>query len=405
MKKNILELSINYWNELFIGISAIDIAYKLNISHKKALSLVEELAAEKKGTLNKSVILYLISFDLNIDSNNRKLLETKSVTTHIFFPAKEILEQYYKENLLQFIKNGEYTNKLHRGNKQMDLIFFDVIVLSKYLNNKEKYSIEDDVIGGVLSLNYDFKLDIHEDEPDKVWFDKVWYGKRRLSSGNISVSAILKNLAKLPLLEQKYWSGFEIGNPSFTDYDDDFSRFVSRAYYGNWTDSRDPIQEIIKLLDDINKVFKFKIFNKLENAYLRYPINNTYKDFVDCNSELFKLIGPDNIELSNIKKIYLEYCKGTSEKLMNKDSGRPLSMLQIFELILIEVNNDLALAFKKHWETVKQNRIAGDHKITQPVQQNENYIDSFRKICNVTLGILKEINNEFKKFQHAESTT
>lgn len=397
MKQKILEISVKQWNDRFVGISAIDISKKLNIAHEEVMLKLEELRAENKGTLNENVTLYQISLDIDNDTNDFKFPEPKPITTHIFFPSKQILENYYQENLIEFVNNGEYTNKLHRGYNQTDLIFFDIKTLSLYLNNKEIYSLNDEVTGGVLRLASDFKLDMSDKEFNKIWFDKVWYGKRTLLNGEIAVSAILKDLSGLPKKEQSYWYRFELDNPIFTEYDEDFHRFVSRAYYGNWTESKDPIQDIKTVIEEINEIFDFKIFSKTENPYLKYPINNTFKEFVDCNSELYKIIGPDNLKLIKVKKIYLDYCKGENLDLTHKKTDRQLSTLQVMELILNKLNKDLLIAFKEHWERVKQNRIEGDHKITNPIQKKENYIDSFRLICHKTKEILKEIKIEFEK--------
>lgn len=397
MKQRIVDISVKHWNDRFVGISAIDISKKLNISHEEIILKLEELRAENKGTLNENVTLYQISLDIDNDTNDFKFPEPKPITTHIFSPSKQILENYYQENLIEFANNGEYTNKLHRGYNQTDLIFFGIKTLSRYLNNKEIYSLNDDVTGGVLRLNPQFTTNLHYKELDKIWFDKVWYGKRRLSNGEIAVSAILNNLSGLPKKEQSYWYSHELDNPIFTEYDEDFHRFVSRAYYGNWTESKDPIQDIESVINEINKIFNFKIFSESENPYLKYPINNTFKEFADCNSELYKIIGSDNLKLNKITKIYMDYCKGEKLDLTHKKTDRQLSTLQVMELILKKLNKDLLIEFKEHWEKVKQNRIEGDHKITKPTHKKENYIDSFRLICFETKEILKGIKIEFEK--------
>ena len=270
-------------------------------------------------------------------------------------------------------------------------------MLGKYLDNKEMYSLSDDVTGGVLRLNSDFIAILSDEEIDKIWFDKVWYGKRKLKSGDIAVSAILKDLSGLTKKEQSYWYGFELDTLNFSQDDEDFYRFVSRAYYGNWTEIKDPIQDIKSEIEKLNEVFKIKLFSNSENPYLRYPINNTFKEFADCNSELFKLIGPDNLKLKTIKKIYLEYCQGKVEDLTHVKTGRDLSKMQVMELILNKINENLTITFKLHWENVRQNRIEGDHKITVPTQSKENYIDKFRQICNDSKNILISIKNEFEK--------
>lgn len=397
MKQQIIDIAIQHWNDRFVGISALDIAEKLELSHEKTMSYLEELKAEGKGTLNENVTLYQISLEINETDKDFKPPEPKPVTTHIFFPSKDILELFFSDNLKIFVNNGEYTNRLHRGFNQIELIYFEIKVLGKYLSNKEIYELSDDVTDGVLRLNSDYITNLSDKDLDEIWFDKVRYGKRKLKNGNIAISAILKDLSGLTKKEQSCWFGFELENPKFAEDDEDFSRFVSRAFDGNWTESKDPIQDLTTEIEKLNKIFKFKLFSKSENPYLRYPVNNTYKEFVDCNSELFKLIGPDNLKIKSIKNIYLDSCKGKVENLKHKKTGRDLSTMQIMELVLNEINTGLAKTFKMNWETVKQNRIEGDHKITTPIQTKDNYIESFRRICNASKNILISIKKEFEK--------
>jgi len=399
MKQKILDISIKHWNERFVGISAIDVSKKLNIPHENAMLLLEELKKENKGSLNENVTLGLLSINIDDETTDDEMPKLKQVTTHFFFPSKEILEHYFHENIKDFYPNGEYLNRLHCGYNQLELIYFDIKVLSKYLNNKEIYSLNDDATGGFLRLNSAYKSTISEDDIDEIWFDKVWYGKRRLINGYISVAASTQQLSRLPKKEQNYWAGFEIENPIFIDYDPDFNRFLLSFYDGDPTESKDPIQAIESAIEGINKILKFDLFNKSKNPYLGYPINNTYKEFVDCNSELYKIIGPDNIKNDNLTKIYLNYCKGIISDLVHKDKDRKLSSMQVIELILNKLNPQLLEVFKIHWEKVKENRISGDHRITYPYQEQKNYYDLFCSICYDTNEILRSIKFEFAKFE------
>lgn len=403
MKKKIIDISIKQWHDRFTGISALDIAEKLDISHDETLRYLEELKKEKKGTLNENVTLYQISLDLSDKNSDFKLPEPKPVITHIYFPSKSILETYFQNNLKEFIENGEFTNRLHRGGNQIELIYFDIKVLAKYLDNKEIYSIDDDVTGGVIRLNSDYITTLSEKEVDKIFFTKIWYGKRKLANGNISVSAILNDLSGLNKREQSYWYCFEIEDEDFSSDDEDFNRFVSRAYYGNWTESKDPIKDIKIIIEELNNIFPFQLYSESENPYLRYPINNTFKEFADCNSELYKLIGPDNVKLSKLKRIYTKFLDGSNNDLIHKETKRPMSSMQVMDLILSKKNMRFAEMFKAHLEKVNQNRIEGDHKITLPNQNKIDYIEKFRQICYDSKTILMNLKIEYKKMVHRKN--
>ena len=396
MKQQIINIAIKHWNKNFVGISACDIAKELNLPHNEVMACLEEIKDENKGSLNQNVSLGQVS--IKIDKETKKVKsEHSTIITHIYFPSKEILENFYFKNLNIFIENGEYKNRLHRGYNQIDLIYFDVKVLDRYMRNKEMYSLDDDVTGGLLKLNIKYLDTLTDEEIENKYFNKIWYGKRRLLNGYISVSAILHDLSELPVKEQSYWHSFEIENPEFSENDDDFNRFVTRAYYGEWVDSDDPIFEISIEINRLNGIFRFDLFQNSENPYLTYPINNTLKEFADCNSELFKLIGPDNFQYKSIKKVYLENFKGKPEDIIHTGSNRPFSQIQILTLIFEKLNKKLAIEFKQVWEAIKDNRIIADHKISKPNYLPANYLDNFRANCEKVKDILKQISDEMTK--------
>ena len=396
MEHQIIDIAIKHWNKNFSGISACDIAEELNMSHNEVMECLEKLEKENKGALNHNVSLELVSINFDEETEEFKT-EHSSIVTHIYFPSKEILENFYSENLNVFIHDGEYRNRLHRGFSQIDLVYFQVNVLDRYLRNKEIFSFDDDVTGGQLRLNRNYLDTLTDEEIENKYFNKIWYGKRRLLSSHISVSAILQELSEMPVKEQSYWYGFEIENPKFSENDDDFDSYVTRAYYGEWVDSNDPIFEISKEIKNINKIFGFDLFQNFENPYLTYPTNNTLKEFADCNSELYKLIGPDNLQYKSIKKVYLHYLKGKPDDIVHSQSNRAFSQIQILSLIIEKLDKELAIEFKEVWETIKSNRVIADHKISTPDYLPANYIDTFRANCDKVGNILKRIGVEMAK--------
>ena len=392
MEKRLLNIAVRHWNDRFTGISALDIAEKFKITNADAMKLMESLCQKGDGTINANVTLYQVNFKFDKKTKAAKISDPEPVETHIFFPSKLILKRHFERNLLKYHKDGEYKNKLRRGFGQIALIYFDIKVLSKYLDSKECYDLNDDVTGGVLRLQHSVVTKITEEEYDEIGFDKIWYGKRRLESGETIISAILIDLSKLPFKEQSYWHGFEIDNPLFVQYDSDFAKFVARAYDGEWVESNDPIENLYKEIERINSLLAKPIFIKTANPYLNYPTNNSFKDFVDANSELYKIVGPDNLNLNNLRSIYLTSFKGNVKNLVHKESKRDLSTMQVLLLILTKLDAQIGETFKKNWTELKEYRVEGDHKITQPKKGTENYIDKFRMLCENTFQILKSIS-------------
>lgn len=397
IEKRILNIAIKQWSDRFTGISALDIAEKLKITNAEAMSVMEELCQKGNGTLNANVTLYQINLNFDKKTKKAKVSDPEPVETHIFFPSKSLLKRHYERNLLKYFKDGEYRNKLRTGYSQIALIYFNIKVLSKYIDNKEYYDINDDVTGGVIRLHHDIITKMTQEEYDEIGFDKIWYGKRKLRNGETAISAILIDLSKLPFKEQSFWHGFEIDRPQFAEHDPDFKKFVARAYDGEWVESNDPIKNIYKEIGIINSLLLNPIFIRTSNPYLKYPTNNTFKDFADANSELYKIIGPDNLKANNLKEIYLKYFEGDNRDLVHEETKKDLSSLQMFQLILTKLDSQIANNFKQQWQEVKDYRIEGDHKITQPKNVNENYISKFRVICDETFQILKSIADRLKQ--------
>lgn len=397
MSIKILNIAVKNWNESFSGSSALGIAKKLKLSNADIMKSMEELCKQNKGTINANVTLYEVRISIDKKTKKAKVLDPTPVQTHIFFPAKTVLQDYYKRNLKKFYKNGEYKNRLRQGFSQITLIYFDVKVLSKYLDNKEIYDLNDDITGGVIYLHTEVISKMSQEEFDEIGFDKVWYGKRLMANGGIAVSAILSDLFKLPLKEQSYWHSFEIDNPLFINYDPDFEKFIERAYKGEWVESDDPIQNIYKSIEQINANIQTPIFAHASNPYLKYPTNNTYKDFADANSELYKIIGPDNLIAKNLKTISINIFGNTKHDFVHKESQRPLSGLQIFQMMIDNINPEIASNFKLVWSKIKDNRIEGDHKITTPKQTTDNFHAVFRALCEDVAGILSKLNTELLK--------
>ncbi|MBP6237202.1 MAG: hypothetical protein KA270_05255 [Saprospiraceae bacterium] len=400
IKKEIIKIAISHWEVRNVGISGLDLADRLEVPHGTVLTNLEQLAKEAKGTLNTNVTLYPLRIEINendpFDIKPLSFDNIEGVKTHVYFPSKKLLEKNYQKNIQKFFNKGEYTNRMTRGYGQIELIPFNIKVLGKYLNNKENYEIDDDITGGTIRQNSEYLSTLTYEEQEKIDFVSVWYGKRQLKNGKFAVCAILNDLATMSKKEQSYWYGFELEDPIFNRRDESFFRFFRRAYQGAWIESNDPIDKIVEGINTFNKnPIHEGVFTNNSNPYLRYPIQNTYKDYADCCSELFKIVGPDNIKKNKLDEWITKGLKLDESKLIHKQSGRPLSTLQVFTLCLEHYDSNLASEFSSIWEKVKKHRIEGDHKITKPNISNKpkNYIQEFKDLCWEVAKVFEQFNS------------
>ena len=318
LEYKIISLSIDEWSKRFVGISGIDLSSRLGITNEEVMIILEKLESEGKGTLNRNVQLYSITTAPN---NPKFEIPKEPTTTHVFFPAKELLvEHYYNSDL---VRSGlpEYKIRLHHGGHQLEMVFFSDEVLTRYMDHPEYYYLNDSLAGGGIST---------KSESPASRYLYVRYGKRKFESGESSVTAILKDLSAMADEEQRYWHSHEIKESNFSKNDPNFGRFIARNYEGEFVNYPSPLKDLSDTLDSVNAIsIDGKIFGKVENSHLRFPVENTYKSFCDCCSELYKLIGPDNLKQKGLKKILKNRFLLKDSDFVHEESKRPLSSLQL----------------------------------------------------------------------------
>jgi hypothetical protein len=409
LPRKVLNLAVIHWNANFTGISAIAIAEQLCLSHEDALTIVRELAKTGKGSINDNVTLHPVSITINDEVISEELDE---VITAIFFPSKQALEDHFRASDLIHADIPEYKARLHKGYSQIHLFYFSVEVLRRYKTHLEMFSVDDTVSGGLIGPNRDYLNTLSEEDADQFWFS-LDFGKRRLEDGNISVTVILNDLASLPSAEQRHWHSHEIVNPSFVNNDIDFARFFLRNFEGEWIDYDDPLEKTLEAIVSVNEHAGEKsIFRNTENPYLSYPLSNTFKDFCDSCSELYKLVGPDNIDSMAIKLLLMKYYGMNLDDFIHQETKRPLSPLQLLGLLANKIPAGFLIMHRI--DEIRKFRVEANHKIVQPEYSTENYVDRFRGICSSLYAALTRLmqgislmDNSMSKdeaFNHLERT-
>ena len=144
--KDVVAYAIDEWKKTFAGTSGLAIAAAMSMPHDEVLLILESLADEGKGTLNRNVELCEFTLSFSRQSKN---LEKRS--THIFFPSREVLHEAFYRSDLPKQNLPEYKRRLHLGANQIGLVFFYEEVLSRYLSHPEQYYVDDSLSGGQVS--------------------------------------------------------------------------------------------------------------------------------------------------------------------------------------------------------------------------------------------------------------
>jgi hypothetical protein len=374
----VLASTVEGWFENFAGTSALDVARQLDLEHEVVLAIFEQLVATGHGTMNADVTLLQLSFNPEKPDAG---LKQEEVTTHIFFPSKAALRRAFYASDRPEQRLPEYQTRLHLGANQIGLAFFREEVLSKYFNHPELYEIRDSLPGGYVQPA--------DDAPEEYWLD-VKYGKCRLKSGRVAVTAIFKDLAHMSASEQRYWHSFEIENPEPDGEDEHFNSFLRRTYEGSWAAFEDPIERLSAALGQVNAAFGDNAFYSREkNIHLQLPVEETYKSYCDSASELFKLVGPDNLKQSGLKSALVKRFGLSAEQLVHPESKRPLSGLQM--LARLETALGVPSVVTERIDQVKALRVAADHKVLEADKEVRSFSREFAQLCTSVAQALEQL--------------
>lgn len=364
LKQRVMDYSIKHWREHFTGISGLDVAARLNVSHEIVLRAFDQLEREGKGLIRRGVTLYQLSMSFDMP----KLGGAKPVVTSIFSPASEVLAQSFYSSTLCRSNIPEYKARLHKGGSQIQLVYFSSEVLTRYLGHIETFEVKDSVTGGYIFSR--------QEEQDSTGFPLLRFGKCHLSDSTVVLTAILWDLSELPEKEQAYWRSYELEDPCFATEDPDFTIFYKRDFEAEFLEDSDPLQNVLTEISRINELFESDgLFAIRNNPYLFYPFFNTHKSFSDSCSELYKLVGPDSLQNRILQDLLTTYFNYQKQDLSDPNTGRPLGKLDLFKRLCGKLECD---ELPRIIERIKKNRIDADHRVIPPQCENKDYSAEFR---------------------------
>ncbi len=370
-KENIEDLlfteAIKAWGASFGGVSAIDLAEKANISHENAMGIVESWVQAGRGSMNANVELSLISFP---SSGSSKKFSFTPINTHIFFPSRDELTEYFYSSGNARMEPPEFKRRLMCGEHQLALCYFSVEVLARYFSHVDWYEIDDSSADGHIRTK--------SQTPSDRFID-VRFGKGRTLDSSTFVTAIYKDLYCFSDSEQRHWHAHEIAKPNLDPKDENLRLFAARTYDGAWVEFPKPLKEVQDSIRILNSKFSpLTLFGRLENEHLRMPVENTNKALADSCSELYKIIGSDSLKPQPLKGL-LQAKFGKTESDFIHSSGRFLSALQLLELVECEMK--LTSRLSEVIKNIAKYRVEADHKVLSTSSDKKNYCEEFELLC------------------------
>lgn len=372
MKKTLQEKlfaeAIRSWNTTYGGVSGIDLAQRLKVSHLDVMQLIESWVDAGRGTINANVELSVVG--LPTQESGGQLTFTP-VITHVFFPSRQELTDYFYKSEHVRSNPPEFKKRLMCGEHQLELCFFSEEVLGRYFSHLDWYEVDDSSAGGHIWTK--------SSAPDERYVD-VRFGKGRSVKGETFVTAIYKDLYALSDAEQRHWHAHEVPRPILDANDHSFQLFAARTYEGSWVEFPKPIQKVQAALIKLNTIFDpDDIFGRVDVDHVRMPVENTNKALADSCSELYKVIGSDSLKAKPLKGFLQSFC-GKQDQDFIHASGRALSAMQLLECVETELG--ISIRFSDSIKAVAKHRVDADHKVIEVTSSNVNYGDDFTSLCN-----------------------
>jgi hypothetical protein len=376
IEKDVLRLCADQYLNHYKGISALEVSRELNIPHEDTLNILRSLAAENQGKLKEPVELY------NIQLKGGYTTSEEFVITGMFFPCESVLESRFNERGLYKAGHGYYQTRLMLGWGQYQLVYFNAEVLKKYQSHGNLYALDDTCNGGLIRDA--------QGTGDHIGLE-IRFAKRELEDGLTVIGAILKDIAFLDVKHQSHWHSYEIENPIFGKIDPHFGGFVSRCFGGNWEPWDDPLGAVTREILTIQSIENCtELFHRSDNHDARFPVEQTHKSFCDCCSELYKLVGPDNLHIGTLKTILTLAFGCNDSDFEHKETGRSLSSMQLIKLLEKEKSNQFSEVVKE----LSGFRVEADHKIlSAATQEDSDYLVKFADLTKRVVGGLTCLRN------------
>jgi hypothetical protein len=267
-----------------------------------------------------------------------------------------------------------------------------IAVLRAYADQPEKYRIDDDVTSGVILTRDAYSLSLPKGTGERQSFAQLRYDKRRLADGGQALLVWPPDFEHLPTRDRAHWESFVIQSPEFQEHDPEFEMALRQNFGGEFVDAGDPIVALRESIEDVNR--SVPLFRRSENPELTYPFLNNQKDYSASHRELYKLIGPDNIDQREVKQIL------TSLGIAFDPSAKTMALFRQLARSLLgqTAGKVLSEALNDHLKA----RAFTTHDVTNWQPTAADYIDKFREECGLVAQAIAALGLALRRAQTRE---
>lgn len=330
-----------------------------NYDYDILCNLIDENLIEVLST-NEVINPHIKGFNLNIPKETQKSNIFSKDNHSILYPTPNALEH------IQIKYESPYTDLMHRGKGQFEIIFFDIDILERYINNP-KFIVMDNGYRGTIYLRDEFYD--NEDIQDEYIKDygMAYKDEKRI---NRAIGVFITDLANLSPQKQMLWKGFELLNQS--EYKINHG-FIDNLLLGQWVEEVWIFHALIDEMKVINKQCELmgipKLFNKTFGTdYTEMPEGYrniflpTLKNYYDFVLVLEKMV------VHNISYKTFQKSAYPIESIERKDeNGKDKGSLVMFDEWLnknIQTQEDLSQIIIKPLRNIRKIRQKPAHELT-----------------------------------------
>ncbi|MDX1259016.1 hypothetical protein [Exiguobacterium sp. K1] len=361
----------------------------LKMSHYNEKELFELIDRGMIEVISENEVLnpHIRGFNLNISIEVQKKYISDKKTHACLYPTETALKE------IEVDYKSPYTVLMQSGRGQFDIIYFDIEILERYINNP-KYIVYDSGYRGTIEINHDFYNEYAENEYIKD------YGMAYVKDEPLirSMGVFLIDLSNLPPKIQMLWNAYELENQKLYTIEEGF---IKNLLHGEWVTKYWIFHALIDEMIIVNEQCKAmgipSLFSKTFGTHyfdmpegyrnILLPTMKNYYDFVLVMEKMFV----HNISVKTFQKDEF-----LIKKIERKDeNGNPKGSLVMFQEWLsknIRTSNNLNLDIIQPLKNIRKIRQVPAHELTNNKydttlyeKQRDLVIETYTAVRNIRL--------------------